>query len=436
MGDEGLVADNQMLSSVARAISIAQGGTAATADLAASPRPSDRLVTSPRRDSTTAGTSSSLLKIVPSDVWVMHDWQWAQHAKNTLYRRKYVSSSSADGSVISNSRSMTAAYPRPSLSQHGADKIKSLQIPPSSGSGKSTNGAASGIDRFVDWLLGTNGHTSPRDRANSSAASSPKSVPGGDKMPSAEVSSPAARPPMMRRSSRGLGLKSIEFPKLKWKWAPNETFDQASIHWASKKLSRQMAVAENLLVGMFPSLCIDLQNPLGMSCPNATCTLKRPLTLEEIYEGWEEGDPNKYTTKCPTCAREFVPRFTVMCRSKSWVGSEGPKTPLWCELLSPWTLRKELFTVLFEEGVEHIISPSFRHPTLSPQHCVLFWNALISFRLQGLPYSFLLCGRSITSAFPPNNAAPPAPPGSAPGSSSGGDRVIPHVSPVMRPGHS
>jgi hypothetical protein len=83
------------------------------------------------------------------------------------------------------------------------------------------------------------------------------------------------------------------------------------------------------------------------------------------------------------------------------MGSEGPKTPLWCELLSPWTLRKELFTVLFEEGVEHVISPAFRHPSLSPQHAVLFWNTLIAFRLHGLPYSFLLCGQSITTAFPP-----------------------------------
>ena len=298
MGDEGLVADNQMLSSVARAISIAQGGTAASAELAASPRPSDLLVTSARRDSITAGTSSSLLKIVPSDVWVMHDWQWAQHAKNTLYRRKY-GNSSAEGSVASNGRSMTAPYSRPSITQHGKDPLKTLQIPAtSSDSGKSTTaGPPTGIDRFVEWLLGSNGGFSPRDRRDSSAASTPNSVQnvavqsGADKMPpSTGASAQQPRPPMTRRPSRGLNIKSMEFPKLKWKWAPNETFDQSSIHWASKKLSRQVAVAENLLVGMFPSLCIDLQNPLGMSCPNPTCQLKRPLTLEEIYEGWEEGD--------------------------------------------------------------------------------------------------------------------------------------------------
>ena len=141
-----------------------------------------------------------------------------------------------------------------------------------------------------------------------------------------------------------------------------------------------------------------------MACPGQSgkpCPLKRPLTLQEIYEGWDLGNANKYTTTCKACKREFVPRFTVHCLSKSWVGHEGPKTPLWCELLSPWTLRKELFNVLFEEGVEHLISPSFRHPSLSTQHAVLFWNLLISFRLQGLPYAFLLCGESITSAFPP-----------------------------------
>lgn len=432
MGDEGLVADNQMLSSVARAVSIAQGGSAALSETAGSPRLSDILVTSPRRNSVTAGTSSSLLRIVPSDVWVMQDWQWAQHAKNTLYRRKYVNSS-ADGSVNSNSRSMTAAtYHRPSVTQLNTtskDPIKFLQVPDSSN--KSTKGTPVGIDRFVEWLLGSNNNaTSPRD---SSTASTPKSAVESDKMPSLTgVFGQSSRPPLARRPSRGLNLKTVEFPRLKWKWAPHETFDQSSIHWASKKLSRQVAVAENLLVGMFPSLCIDLQNPLGMSCPSPTCQLKRTLTLEEVYEGWgDDGDPNKYTTKCPNCGHAFVPRFTVMCRSKSWVGSEGPKTPLWCEFLSPWTLRKELFTVLFEEGVEHVISPSFRHPILSPQHCVLFWNALISFRLQGLPYSFLLCGRSITSAFPPLSSSVSA--AGAPGSSSSTvDKVIPYVSPVMR----
>jgi hypothetical protein len=54
--------------------------------------------------------------------------------------------------------------------------------------------------------------------------------------------------------------------------------------------------------------------------------------------------------------------------------------------------------------------------------------------MQGLPYSFLLCGRSVTSAFPPHNTGTAAGSGTGNGSSSGGvDRVvISHVSPVMR----
>ena len=269
---------------------------------------------------------------------------------------------------------------------------------------------SSAVESIIDWFMGNN-------ITNSSSASP---LPGGGsptkrrssskiQLPLSPSSGTRTTPPLSRsQTSYNCGYKPSELPHLKWSWKVGEKVDPATVYSASKRLSRQMILAEDLLVSLFPGLTINLQHPLGMSCPgypNKPCPLKRPLTLDEILDGWEIGNTNKYTTICYECNKEFVPRFTVECRSKNWIGSEGSRAPLWCELLSPWTLRKEVFTILFEEGVDHLISPSFRHPSLSQQHAVLFWNTIIALRLRGLPYSFMLCGQSITSAFPP----PPPP---------------------------
>jgi hypothetical protein len=168
-----------------------------------------------------------------------------------------------------------------------------------------------------------------------------------------------------------------------------------------------MLVGEKLLASMFPGLEIDLAHPLGASCPNPRCPRAGlPLSIAELQRGWgTQGlpeDANRYTTRCITCTSDFVPRFTVFSTAEDWVGSEGPGTPLWCELLSPWTLRKEIFNVLFQDGIDALLSKDFRRSSI--QHAILFWNAIVAFRLHGLPYAFLLCDNLITRAFPPRDA--------------------------------
>ncbi|CAK9252176.1 unnamed protein product [Sphagnum jensenii] len=408
MGDEGLQADNQMLSSVARAIAVSNGAVS-IADAAVS-RNGDIMDIAPGK-----------LSVAPADVWVLQDWQWAQAARNTLYRRKRFAS--AEGSTTGGALGGGAAR-RPSVSS-------------------TSSRDASAFDTVVDWFMGsgtagskdsTKGGTIMRNGSFSLSAPksssffrtknlSPKNVPRQAGTLGSVSSDPLTPfPRILRKQSSSKSYRPIELPRLKWRWAPGERVHPKQVYSASRRLSRQMAVAEELLVGLFPGLHVNLEQPLGMACPGIAgqpCPLQRPLTLDEIYEGWEQGDANKYTTTCIACGRAFVPRFTVECRARNWVGSEGPRSPLWCELLSPWTLRKELFTVLFEEGVEHVTAQSFRHPSLSPQNAVLFWNILVAFRLHGLPYSFLLCGQSITSAFPVLAPAAPAT-SQAPGSSDEG----------------
>jgi hypothetical protein len=175
-----------------------------------------------------------------------------------------------------------------------------------------------------------------------------------------------------------------------------------------------MGVAESLLEHVFPRIDVDLAHALGTQCPGRPkqpCPAQRPLTFAEIIRGWTPGDVNGYTTRCPHCGASFVPRFSVSCAAPDFVGSEGPGSPLWCELLSPWTLRKEVLAVLLaeHEGVQALCSRELRDASHRTDKAVVFWNALVAFRRAGLPFAFLLAENDVFKAFPP-----------APGSTSGG----------------
>ncbi|CBJ25874.1 conserved unknown protein [Ectocarpus siliculosus] len=61
-----------------------------------------------------------------------------------------------------------------------------------------------------------------------------------------------------------------------------------------------------------------------------------------------------------TCGRRFVSRFSVHSTAEGWEGTTGPGTPLWCEYLPPWVLRKEFHTILSAYGVQYVCSERFR----------------------------------------------------------------------------
>ena len=237
-----------------------------------------------------------------------------------------------------------------------------------------------------------------------------------------------------------------------------------------------MLKAERLLDDCFPGLEINLRNPLGVSCPSVKCRRagRDVLSIGELYRGFTSssyqlqstlkssnpstGDPNKYTTRCPHCYLQFVPRFTVKCSLKGWKGSASHHDNdneninknenvngnvnennngnnndagniLWCELLSPWTLRKEMFNVLFQDGVSSLLADQFHKS--SAQHAVVFWNAIVSFRLRGLPYAFMLSNDVIAKAFPPRD--PPVPvPGPVPGPQNPGPKNLDSRNPVLK----
>lgn len=158
---------------------------------------------------------------------------------------------------------------------------------------------------------------------------------------------------------------------------------------ASPRFSSQILLAERTLEYLFPQLQIDVNNPFGTTCPNFKCG--SALQMSELMENYTAFDPNAYTVTCPYCSKPFVPRFTVHSSREDWKGSEGPGSLLWCELLSPWVLQKEIMAIIEEHGIKTIVSQEFKTGYTNPQYAVLFWNLIVSFRLYGLPYAFLIC---------------------------------------------
>lgn len=156
---------------------------------------------------------------------------------------------------------------------------------------------------------------------------------------------------------------------------------------ASPRFTTQVTLADRTLDMLYSDLIIDLVNTNGTSCPNLSC--RKGLKIFEIIDNFST-DANKYTVKCPHCSREFVPRFTVHSKNDDWVGSTGVGSVLWCELLSPWVLQKELLNDIDTMGIESIVSSDFRNGSINPQSSVVFWNMMVYFRLYGLPYAFLI----------------------------------------------
>jgi hypothetical protein len=250
-----------------------------------------------------------------------------------------------------------------------------------------------------DWKTIQKGNGSLYRRKLNSTSTSKKETPSSSGWetllfgPDTSIENSPSKKTPARDPSTPAKLAPGFFPNLEWSHLGGQ-----KIFAASAKLKRHMAVCEGMLHSNFPDLSINLCHQFGTVCPAAKCTLKRPLTISEIYHGFEPPDANKYTTRCFECGIEFVPRFCVDCSSPDWQGSEGPGTTLWCELLSPWTLRKEVLQILCQDGADFLVSKSFRNS--SSQHAVIFWNIIIAFRLCGLPYSFLLSDRSLAVAFP------------------------------------
>lgn len=149
-------------------------------------------------------------------------------------------------------------------------------------------------------------------------------------------------------------------------------------------VKKQVVLGESLLEYLYPDLTIDMTSDACPQCSNI-------LGEGEIVSGWNSCAFEDFTTQCPQCKHRFVPRFAISTSSPTFEGSQGKGTPLYCEFLSPWVLRKELEHVINgSDGVQGMLNPEWREGTNI--RATLWWNLICAFNRYSLPVSFLLQG--------------------------------------------
>jgi pentatricopeptide repeat protein len=161
--------------------------------------------------------------------------------------------------------------------------------------------------------------------------------------------------------------------------------------FVTDQVLRQILLGENLLEIVYPDISIDTDNEF---CPR--CNFY--LSDDDVVAGWSAGNTQEYKTQCPNCLTNFVPHFCVQSTLPSFVGSRGPSSPLFCERLSPWVLKKELRSVI-SGGIENLLSPEWREK--ESKNAVLWWNLILSFMRYRFPFTFLLQGSFDTSLIAP-----------------------------------
>uniref|UniRef100_A0A9J8B381 DENN domain containing 4B n=1 Tax=Cyprinus carpio carpio TaxID=630221 RepID=A0A9J8B381_CYPCA len=135
------------------------------------------------------------------------------------------------------------------------------------------------------------------------------------------------------------------------------------------------------------SVCVCAQ-VLMSSC--SLCRSCNSLVYdEEIMAGWSSDDSNLNTT-CPFCSAPFVPLLNTdsssetSSQSESSVPSVGGAPQVTVAYLSPLVLRKEMESLLENEG-DAVLS----QVQLLDSHSILFWNLVWYFTRLGLPSNLL-----------------------------------------------
>lgn len=161
--------------------------------------------------------------------------------------------------------------------------------------------------------------------------------------------------------------------------------------YVTDQVLRQIILGENLLEIVYPDISIDTDNEF---CPR--CNFY--LSDDDVVAGWTSGNSQEYKTQCPNCLTNFVPHFCVQSTLPSFVGSRGPASPLFCERLSPWVLKKELRNVI-SGGIENLLNPDWREKEV--KNAVLWWNLILSFMRYRFPFTFMLQGSFSSSLISP-----------------------------------
>lgn len=152
----------------------------------------------------------------------------------------------------------------------------------------------------------------------------------------------------------------------------------------SELVERHISIGDTLLDYLYDGVKIECK---GDTCPNCSVF----IDTDTIMMGWTLCSFVEYATVCIYCKHRFIPRFVVDTNSTSFIGSQGPGTPLYCDFLSPWVVQREMY--LATDGFENfdsVLKPEWRSE--NDFRAKLWWNIIVLFKEHKLPFSFLLQG--------------------------------------------
>uniref|UniRef100_A0AAY5JZE6 DENN/MADD domain containing 4B n=1 Tax=Esox lucius TaxID=8010 RepID=A0AAY5JZE6_ESOLU len=134
------------------------------------------------------------------------------------------------------------------------------------------------------------------------------------------------------------------------------------------------------------------QDRAGLEVLMSSCSLCRSCNSlvydEEIMAGWTSDDSN-LNSSCPFCSATFVPFLNAEICDLGPGSLPGGPPPVTVAYLSPLVLRKELESLLENEG-ETVLAQG----QLLENHSIIFWNLVWYFQRLGLPCNLLQLVRS------------------------------------------
>jgi pentatricopeptide repeat protein len=150
------------------------------------------------------------------------------------------------------------------------------------------------------------------------------------------------------------------------------------------KVKRQVDLGNSLLDVLYRDLYVDTFRGV---CNVCNCKLSEP----DVCKGWAQGESHEYRVTCPSCSGKGVTRFSVFSTADGWSdsGVSGQEGKLFCMYLSPWVLKKELMSIM-SDSITTLLDPEF--PKLSEQKATIYWNLIVSFRREKLPFTWLFQG--------------------------------------------
>jgi hypothetical protein len=151
----------------------------------------------------------------------------------------------------------------------------------------------------------------------------------------------------------------------------------------TEQVERHIVIGDSLLTYLYSDLDIDTNCSTCQSCGTL-------LKEDQIRLGWNFCSFSDKTTECPHCKNNFVPSFVVKTSDANFIGSQGPRTPLFCDFLSPWVLHKEIYAATQDNSMKNIMDPKWRNG--GDRNSVIWWNLIVSLQRNNLPITFLLQG--------------------------------------------